>query len=92
MVATHLHVLPDEVRNMAYIDYNDCVKEIAIKINYESISNLLGNSHCPDSGKVVSDASPFNYKETDSNGRIKSNLPKVTKEMMMALMDKEQKK
>ena len=93
MVALHLHVLPDEVREkMSYVDYQDMIKEIGIKINYESISNLLGNGYCPDSSKIVNESSPFNYKEVDSKGRVKSNLPRVTKDMMIALQNGDKNK
>ena len=81
MIATHLHVLPDEVREMTYIDYNDIVNEIGIKINYESISNLLGNGYVSGAGKIVNDASPFNFKEESQK-----KPQRMTKEMAMAFM------
>ena len=81
MVALYLHVLPDEVRDkMSYVDYQDMIKEIGIKINYESISNVLGNSYA-DAGEMVSSANPLNYKE------VKEMKPqRMTKEMAMKFM------
>ena len=82
MVALYLHVLPDEVRDkMSYVDYQDMIKEIGIKINYESVSNLLGNSYAENAGEAINSAHPFNYKD------IKELKPqRMTREMAMKFL------
>ena len=83
MVALYLHVLPDEVREkMSYIDYQDIIREIGVKLNYESICHLLGNSYAENAGEAISEASPFNVK-TDKE-KINST-PKPTMDMLMGL-------
>lgn len=92
MIAINFKYSPDEVKELTYTEYNDFIKEIGIMYAFESYKGIVGNSYATDAGKVLNEINPMNYKEVDSNGKTKSNLPRVTKEMVMALVDKEPKK
>jgi len=41
---------------------------------------------------MLKEINPLNHKEVDSKGRVKSNLPRVTKDMMIALSQDNEKK
>ncbi len=44
---------------MAYIWFNSVLEALGKRINYESISNLYGNSFAKDSAKIVQAANPL---------------------------------
>ena len=44
---------------MAYIWFNSVLEALGKRINYESISNIYGNSFAKDSAKVVQAANPL---------------------------------
>lgn len=44
---------------MAYIFFTEVLKALGKKLNYESISNLYGNSFAKDSAKIVQSAYPL---------------------------------
>ncbi|MBK5239823.1 hypothetical protein [Clostridium sp.] len=68
------------------------MKEIGINIAFESYKGIIGNSYATDASKILGEINPLNHKEVDSNGRTKSNLPRVTKDMMLALQEGNKKK
>lgn len=39
--------------------FNDVLAALGKKLNYESISNLYGNSFCKDAGKYIQEANPL---------------------------------
>ena len=53
---------------MAYIWFNSVLEALGKRINYESISNIYGNSFAKDSAQVVQAANPLL-----KNGTAKSN-------------------
>ena len=59
-VAAHLgEVDEDKINNMAYIWFNSVLEALGKRINYESISNIYGNSFAKDSAKIVQSANPL---------------------------------
>ena len=59
-VAAHLgEVDEDKINNMAYIWFNSVLEALGKRINYESISNIYGNSFAKDSAKIVQAANPL---------------------------------
>ena len=44
---------------MAYIWFNDVLEALGKRINYESISNIYGNSFAKDAAKIVQASNPL---------------------------------
>lgn len=60
VVATHLGIVnEDDINNMSITFFNDVLSALGRKLNYESISNLYGNSFCKDATKYISEAYPL---------------------------------
>lgn len=66
MLSVHCGFLPIELQEFYYPEYKDCIRELGIKLNFESISHVLGNSYA-DAGEMVSSSNPFNYSEKPKN-------------------------
>jgi hypothetical protein len=49
----------NKINNMAYIWFNSVLEALGKRINYESISNIYGNSFAKDSAKIVQAANPL---------------------------------
>jgi hypothetical protein len=59
-VAVHLGEADENViNNMAYIWFTLVLEALGKRLNYESISNLLGNAFAKDAGKLVQSANPL---------------------------------
>lgn len=50
--------------------FNSVLSAIGRKLNYESISNLYGNSFCKDAGKYIQDAYPLTPFKKISGGMV----------------------
>jgi hypothetical protein len=68
----------EKINNMAYTWFNLVLEALGKRINYESISNIYGNSFAKDSAKVVQAANPLiknggrgNASIMDLAGKIK---------------------
>lgn len=48
--------------------FNDVLAALGKKLNYESISNLYGNSFCKDAGKYIQEANPLLKNSSVGNG------------------------
>jgi hypothetical protein len=48
--------------------FNDVLAALGKKLNYESISNLYGNSFCKDAGKYIQEANPLLKTSAIGNG------------------------
>lgn len=53
---------------MSFIFFNSVLTAIGRKLNYESVSNLYGNSFCKDAGKYISEANPLTPPRHISSG------------------------
>ncbi len=59
-VAAHLgEVDENKINDMAYIWFNSVLEALGKRINYESISNIYGNSFAKDAAKIVQAANPL---------------------------------
>lgn len=62
---------------MAYIWFNAVLEALGKRLNYESVSNLYGNSFAKDAGKHVQAANPLIKHTGSSGGGITELLGKV---------------
>lgn len=60
VIAAHLGIADEEqINNMSIPFFNNVLAALGRRLNYESISNLYGNSFCKDAGKYISEANPL---------------------------------
>jgi len=50
--------------------FNSVLSAIGRRLNYESVSNLYGNSFCKDAGKYIQDAYPLSPAKKISSGMV----------------------
>lgn len=50
--------------------FNSVLSAIGRKLNYDSVSNLYGNSFCKDAGKYIQDAFPLSPVKKISSGMV----------------------
>lgn len=60
---------------MAYIWFNSVLEVIGKKINYESISNLYGNSFAKDAAKVIMKAHPLQKESKTGSAQTLLSMP-----------------
>lgn len=59
-VAAHLGETDEnKINNMTYVWFNLVLEALGKRINFESISNLYGNSFAKDAGKIIPAANPL---------------------------------
>lgn len=59
-VAAHLgEVDENKINNMTYIWFQSVLEALGKRINFESISNIYGNSFAKDSAKIVQSSNPL---------------------------------
>ena len=77
-IAAHLGIVnEDEINSMSIPFFNDVLSAIGRRLNYESVSNLYGNSFCKDAGKYIQEAYPLT-KAKKVNSGLMSMLSKAT--------------
>ncbi|MBZ9622844.1 hypothetical protein G9F71_008260 [Clostridium sp. FP2] len=81
MLTVHCGILPWNLNEFEYPEYKKCIKELAIKLNFDGIVNVLGNSYAQDAGEIVNSANPFNHSEKQQNKK-----QRMTKEMALQFM------
>lgn len=62
---------------MAYIWFNLVLEALGKRLNYESVSNLYGNSFAKDAGKHIQAANPLVKGAASAGGGITDLLGKV---------------
>lgn len=62
---------------MAYVWFNLVLEALGKRLNYESISNLYGNSFAKDAGKHIQAANPLVKNAGQGSGGIADLLGKV---------------
>ena len=68
-MAAHLGEVDEErVNNMAYVWFQLILEALGKKLNYESISNLWGNSFAKDAAKVITAANPLRASDRGTGG------------------------
>ena len=69
MICLNFHYKPWDVDELSYTDFNDDIKEIAIRVNFDSYKGIIGNSYAKDAGDILEKISPFNFVEHPKNER-----------------------
>lgn len=62
---------------MSYIWFNSVLEALGKRINYESVSNLYGNSFAKDAGKAIQAANPLVKNGGARSGGIADLIGKV---------------
>jgi len=75
LIAINCGYKEDDIDNITYLFFKDLIQEIAIKLNYSSISHILANPYIEKSSEIVSDYNPFNV---DTDSKKNNDSPKVT--------------
>ena len=75
-IAAHLGIVnEDDIDNMSIPFFNNVLAALGKKLNYESISNLYGNSFAKDAGKYINEANPLVKKgKMDSFAKLISGM------------------
>lgn len=75
LIAINCGYKEEDIDNITYLFYKDLIQEIAIKLNYNSISHILANPYVEKSSEIVSNYNPFNVDlEDNSLGKPKATL------------------
>ena len=89
-VAAHLGIIEEEkINNESYIWFNLVLEALGKRLNYESISNLYGNSFAKDSSKIVQAANPL---IKNGGGRANSIMDLPAKVAIVNKSTKEEQK
>ena len=83
MLGVHSGFTEIQVDEFSYKFYKGCIEELAVKFNFDSISNVLGNSYAQTGGELVTDANPFNHITHPKN-----EIHRMTKEQALAFVGK----
>lgn len=70
MLGVHSGLAENTVDECSYIFYKDCIKELAIKFQYDAIVHILGNPYVGDSQEAVQEQNPFNFTEKKKNNKL----------------------
>jgi hypothetical protein len=74
MIAAYLGVVDEEqINNMSYVFFDDVLRELGYKLNFEAVANYAGNAFCEKSWDMIEKSNPFNISEKGGN-RAMSNL------------------
>lgn len=77
MIAVHLGVVSeDDIGSMSMVFFDDILKELRYKINYDAVVNYAGNSYMPDAWDIISKADPFNVEGVKGEGSGLSGFAK----------------
>lgn len=60
---------------MAYIWFNAVLEALGKRLNYESISNLYGNSFAKDSAKIIQSANPLLKQRVGGSAQTLMSMP-----------------
>ena len=80
MLGVHSGFTEDQIDDFNYKFYKGCILELGLKFNFESLSNMLGNSYA-NAMDAVNSANPLNFIE---EGQKKPQ--RMTKEMALQFM------
>lgn len=68
MIAAHLGVIDEEqINEMSAVFFNDVLRELGYKLNFEAISHYAGNSFCEKSWDMIEKSNPFHVHEHDGS-------------------------
>ena len=91
-MAAHLgEVDENKINDMNYIWFNTVLDALGKRLNYESISNIYGNSFAKDSAKIVQAANPL-LKQSSTGGSAQTFLSLPNKLTIIESTNKEEQK
>lgn len=73
MIAVHLgEVSEEKILEMRYDFYQNVIKELSIKFNFDSTTSLLANPYCEKASEYVNNSNPMNYipKEEQKKSKV----------------------
>ena len=75
MIAAHLGVIDEEqINNMSYVFFDDVLRELGYKLNFEAVVNYAGNAFCEKSWDMIEKSNPFNIADRRNGSQAMSNL------------------
>ena len=64
MIAAHLGVIDEErINDMSAVFFDDVLRELGYKLNFEAVSHYAGNSFCEKSWDMIEKSNPFNVRK-----------------------------
>lgn len=72
MLGVYCGLSENIIDECSYIYFNDCIKELGIKLNYDAIVNLFGNSNMENPSEEVQKYNPFNMSITQNDTQHKN--------------------
>ncbi|WP_461614576.1 hypothetical protein [Clostridium sp. Marseille-QA1073] len=78
-MGVHCGISERELDECSYVFFNDCINELIIKLEYDCIINILGNSFADDTAiKYVNERNPFNtiHTKTQNNKLTMDDIKK----------------
>lgn len=81
----------NKINDMAYIWFNAVLEALGKRLNYESISNIYGNSFAKDSAKIVQAANPL-MKHDGTGNSAQTFLSMPNKLVVIESGNKDQQK
>ena len=75
MLAAHLGIIDEEqINNMSYVFFDDVLRELGYKLNYEAVVNYAGNAFCEKSWDMIEKSNPFNIADGRNGTQAMNNL------------------
>ena len=75
MIAAYLGgVDKEQINNMSYVFFDDVLRELGYKLNFEAVVNYAGNAFCEKSWDMIEKSNPFNIADRKNSSQAMSNL------------------
>ena len=75
MLAAHLGVIDEEqINNMSWVFFDDVLRELGYKLNYEAVVNYAGNAFCEKAWDMIDRSNPFNIVDGRNGTQAMNNL------------------
>jgi len=92
MIAAHLGVVDEErINNMSYVFFDDVLRELGYRLNFEAIVNYAGNSFCERSWDMIQKSNPFNVADSRDGAQALSGLASFIGKSKITIMGGKQK-
>lgn len=92
MLAAHLGVVDEErINNMSYVFFDDVLRELGYRLNFEAIVNYAGNSFCEKSWDMIQKSNPFNVADLRDSSHVLTGLASFIGKSKITIMGGKQK-
>lgn len=92
MIAAHLGVVDEEqINDMSYVFFDDVLRELGYKLNFEAMANYAGNSFCEKAWDMIEKSNPFNIADQKNGSHAMSNLASFFGKSSIRIMGGKQK-